>query len=145
MALTDYDFTKLIDKHESFKLKFGDLKIEDLFEWVKLKEEMVVMAINMDSELSEKKITLNNEKWKRMIELKLELWPDWRKKHTESTAQWVINLEFVEQDLALEKLKNAMKVLNERAKNIIEYVNLSKRYLDIDDDYQANMKWDLIE
>lgn len=145
MALTDYDFTKLIDKHESFKLKFGDLKIEDLFEWVKLKEEMVVMAINMDSELSEKKITLNNEKWKRMIELKLELWPDWKKKHTESTAQWVINLEFVEQDLTLEKLKNAMKILNERAKNIIEYVNLSKRYLDIDDDYQANMKWDLIE
>jgi hypothetical protein len=33
-----------------------------------------------------------------------------------------------------------MKILNERAKNIIEYVNLSKRYLDIDDDYQANMK-----
>ena len=60
MALTDYDFTKLIDKHESFKLKFGDLKIEDLFEWVKLKEEMVVMAINMDSELSEKELKLIN-------------------------------------------------------------------------------------
>lgn len=145
MALMDYDFTKLIDKHESFKLKFGDLKIEDLFEWVKLKEEMTVMAINMDSELSESKLLLNNEKGKRLIELKLELWPDWKKKHTESTAQWVINLEFIEQDLALEKLKNAMKILNERARNIIEYINLSKRYLDIDDDYQANMKWDLIE
>ena len=32
MALTDYDFTKLIDKHESFKLKFGDLKIEECYE-----------------------------------------------------------------------------------------------------------------
>jgi len=140
MALKDYNFAPLVEQHEKYKLKFQDLTIEDCFNWISLKEQISIMAINMDSEIKETKIDLNNEKWKRMIELKAELWPDWKKKHTESTAQWIINQEFLEQDKLLEKLWEKMRELSEIAKNVVEYTNWVKRYMDISNDYQNNMK-----
>lgn len=140
MKLEDYKYQELIDKHEQYKAKFNDLTIEDCFNWTNLKEQMIDMAITMDSEISKYKIDLENRKGKRMWELKALVDDKWKKIHTESTAQWIINTEFRKEDELLVDFKTVMKMVSEKAKIIIEYTNWAKRKMDLDIDYQQNMK-----
>lgn len=131
-----YNIQPLIEQHEKFKLKFEDLTIKDLFEWVKLKEAMLDMVTEMTSELAETKLWLDNEKGSKMIDLKWQLTAEWKKMHTESTAQAVINEMFLEQDKEMIEIKKNLSLLKQKADNIIEYVNLVKRYLELDKDIQ---------
>lgn len=142
--MTKYNIQPLIDQHEKFKLKFEDLTIKDLFEWVRLKEAMLDMVTEMTSELAENKLLLDNEKGSKMIDLKWQLTAEWKKVHTDSTAQAVINEMFLERDKEMIEIKKNLTLLKQKADNIIEYVNLSKKYLDLDKDTQvaANKPYD---
>lgn len=131
-----YEIQPLIDQHEKYILKFEDLTIKDLFEWVRLKEAMLDMVTEMTAELSEFKLLLDNEKGNKMITLKWELTVEWKKKHTESTAQAVINEMFLEKDKEIIQMKKNISLLKQKADNIIEYVNLVKKYLELDKDIQ---------
>jgi hypothetical protein len=57
-----FNIEPLIEQHEKFKLKFEDLTVKDLFEWVRLKEAMLDMVTEMTSVLAENKLLLDNEK-----------------------------------------------------------------------------------
>lgn len=139
-----FNIEPLIEQHEKFKLKFEDLTVKDLFEWVRLKEAMLDMVTEMTSVLAENKLLLDNEKWNKMIDLKWQLNSEWKKIHTESTAQAVINELFLERDKEMIEVKKNLTLLKQKADNIIEYVNLSKKYLDLDRDTQiaANQPYD---
>ena len=139
-----FNIQPLIEQHEKFKLKFEDLTVKDLFEWVRLKEAMLDMVTEMTSVLAESKLLLDNEKGSKMIDLKWQLNTEWKKIHTESTAQAVINELFLEKDKEMIEMKKNLSLLKQKADNIIEYVNLSKKYLDLDRDTQiaANQPYD---
>lgn len=136
-----FNIDNLLDNHEKFKLKWlQDLTIEDLFEWVKLKEDMVTKLTEMSSYYMETKLELDKKKWEKMIFLKWELDENGKKRYTDTTAQAIINDEFYQEDIDQLTLKASIDLLKGKVQNIIEYVNLVKYYMKLDDDYMQNMK-----
>lgn len=136
-----FNVQTLLDKHEVFKLKWlQDLTLEDLFEWVKLKEDMTTQLTEMSSYYMENKLELDKKKWERMIFLKWELDENGKKRYTDTTAQAIINDEFYNEDIDQLTLKASVDLLKGKVQNIIEYVNLVKYYMKLDDDYMQNMK-----
>jgi len=141
MDKKEFNIQNLLDTHEKFKLKWlQDLTIEDLFEWVKLKEDMVTKLTEMSSYYMETKLELDKKKWEKMIFLKWELDENGKKRYTDTTAQAIINDEFYQDDINQLTLKATIDLLKGKVQNIIEYVNLVKYYMKLDDDYMQNMK-----
>lgn len=141
MDKKEFKIDNLLDNHEKFKLKWlQDLTIEDLFEWVKLKEDMVTKLTEMSSYYMETKLELDKKKWEKMIFLKWELDENGKKRYTDTTAQAIINDEFYQDDIDQLTLKASIDLLKGKVQNIIEYVNLVKYYMKLDDDYMQNMK-----
>lgn len=141
MDKKEFNIQNLLDNHEKFKLKWlQDLTIEDLFEWVKLKEDMVTKLTEMSSYYMETKLELDKKKWEKMIFLKWELDENGKKRYTDTTAQAIINDEFYQDDINQLTLKATIDLLKGKIQNIIEYVNLVKYYMKLDDDYMQNMK-----
>lgn len=141
MDKKEFKIDNLLDTHEKFKLKWlQDLTIEDLFEWVKLKEDMVTKLTEMSSYYMETKLELDKKKWEKMIFLKWELDENGKKRYTDTTAQAIINDEFYQDDINQLTLKATIDLLKGKVQNIIEYVNLVKYYMKLDDDYMQNMK-----
>lgn len=141
MDKKEFNIQNLLDNHEKFKLKWlQDLTIEDLFEWVKLKEDMVTKLTEMSSYYMETKLELDKKKWEKMIFLKWELDENGKKRYTDTTAQAIINDEFYQDDINQLTLKASIDLLKGKVQNIIEYVNLVKYYMKLDDDYMQNMK-----
>ena len=64
-----------------------------------------------------------------MIELKLELDEQGKKKYTESTAEAVIRQEFFQQDLDLATLRTKTELLQNKTGVINEYINIVKMHL----------------
>lgn len=141
MDKKEFNIQNLLDNHEKFKLKWlEDLELEDLFEWVKLKEDMITKLTEMSSYYMETKLELDKKKWEKMIFLKWELDENGKKRYTDTTAQAIINDEFYEDDINQLALKATIDLLKGKVQNIIEYVNLVKYYMKLDDDYMQNMK-----
>ena len=116
----------IAEKHEIMKAKWIDVGTEDLFERVKLNEKASNLYVEWKSLYMEWKILVDDEKWQRMIELKTELDENWKKKHTESTAEATINHEFLETSEKLLELKKGYELLYNIQNNIPEYVNVVK-------------------
>lgn len=126
------DKTKaLLDKHESFKLKGLQLTIQDMFDWVSLKEQMKFRAIEMKSEISEYKRTLEKDKALRTLELKADT-DEKGKSPTEKTIDSKLKLEFEERDRKLDGLNASRDMLLECCENVVEYVNAVKLFMKTD-------------
>lgn len=119
----------LLERHEILKLKWLQLWEQDLFNWVMLWEEMSDCITELRSSYQEQKQSNDKEKGQRMIELKLELDEQGKKKYTESTAEAVIRQEFFQQDLDLSVLKTKIELLQNRTAVINEYINIVKMHL----------------
>jgi hypothetical protein len=92
-------------------------------------EEMSDCITELRSSYQEQKQSNDKEKGQRMIELKLELDEQGKKKYTESTAEAVIRQEFFQQDLDLSVLKTKIELLQNRTAVINEYINIVKMHL----------------
>lgn len=126
------DKTKaLLDKHESFKLKGLQLTIQDMFDWVSLKEQMKFRAIEMKSEISEYKRTLEKDKALRTLELKADT-DEKGKSPTEKTIDSKLKLEFEERDRKLDGLNASRDMLLECCENVVEYINAVKLFMKTD-------------
>jgi len=131
-----YDFNTLLEKHETLKQKWLELlTLEDLYEWLDLKEKLLAMQIEMRSEYLETKLVNDRDKWLKMIELKTEVDELWKKIHTDKTADAVINQEFFQKDLDLIVLSNTANLLKSKSDSVVEYINLVKKKLDLDKDF----------
>lgn len=119
----------LLERHEILKLKWLQLWEQDLFNWVMLWEEMADCITELRSSYQEQKQSNDKEKGQRMIELKLELDEQGKKKYTESTAEAVIRQEFFQQDLDLSALKIKTELLQNKTGVINEYINIVKMHL----------------
>lgn len=119
----------LLERHEILKLKWLQLWEQDLFNWVMLWEEMADCITELRSSYQEQKQANDTKKGQRMIELKLELDEQGKKKYTESTAEAVIRQEFFQQDLDLSALKIKTELLQNKTGVINEYINIVKMHL----------------
>lgn len=119
----------LLERHEILKLKWLQLWEQDLFNWVMLWEEMADCITELRSTYQEQKQSNDTKKGQRMIELKLELDEQGKKKYTESTAEAVIRQEFFQQDLDLSALKIKTELLQNKTGVINEYINIVKMHL----------------
>lgn len=122
---------ELLDKHETFKLKGLQLTIQDIFDWVSLKEQMKLRAIELESEILEEKRTLEKDKALRTLTLKADV-DDKGKSPTEKTIDSKLKLEFEERDRHLDGQVASRKVLLECADNVIEYINAVKLFMKTD-------------
>jgi hypothetical protein len=120
------DSSDLCDRHNAIKNKWLWIWTYELFQRIEILETASNMAVSWKSLYTEDKQALEVIKWKRRIELKSEVDDKGKKKHTESTAEAVINEEFADEDKALLTLKTAYELLLNICKVIPEYVNVVK-------------------
>lgn len=119
----------MIEQHEVYKLKWYGITEDDLWNWTMLQEKMEDKAIELRSLYMEEKNQCDTDKWIRLVELKTELDENWKKKYTDSTADWVIKQEFKqrETDISIHKLQSDLLI--NKAQAVERYVNLIKLHM----------------
>ena len=117
----------LLSRHEAFKAKWlFALNYDDVFNWLQLKDEMIILSSQLKSEYMENEIKWKAKRGTRMIELKLMTNELWKKTHTDSTAEGVIRQEMLDSDLQQAMLKTSYELLYEIAQWIESYTQIVK-------------------
>ena len=117
----------LLARHEAFKAKWlFALNYDDVFNWLMLKDEMIILSSQLKSEYMEWEIKQKAKKGSRMIELKLMVNELGKKTHTDATAEWVIRKESLQDDLNQAMLKTSYELLFEIAQWIEDYTQIVK-------------------
>lgn len=117
---------EIIDKYESFKLKWFQMTENDLFERLKLQDVIQDKVIEMKSEYLEKKLEFDRDYWLRLVELKEVKDEYWKKRYTDTTAKAICDKEFFEKEIGLITQKAVYENLMNKANNIVEYINIIK-------------------
>ena len=117
----------LLDKHEALKAKWLALNEQDLMDWIVLCDNMIDLYIEKKSEYQEERQKLKVEIGKKKIELKEAKNKDGKKKHTESTADAVIDELYYEKNIEQDTRKLEIDLLQEKKNIIMEYINLGKK------------------
>ena len=128
----EFNIQELFDRHEKFKLKWLQLTDEDLFDWIRLQDDMITMVWDMKSKYLENKLKIEKDKGLKVLELKNERDEEW-KKFTEKWIEAVIKQEFFQDDLDQNVLKTSYELVWDKLKTITEFVNIVK----------MNKKWSL--
>ena len=122
----DEVINQMIMKHELFKKKWFQLTDSDLFDWLALSEDMECKAIELMSLFEEEKAENDVLKWERLIELKSQLDWNWKKIHTDSTAEAHIKKEFKQRELEISISKEQAKQLFAKSSKVEQYINIVK-------------------
>lgn len=117
---------ELFEQNEHFKQKWLQLSDDDLFTWLQLQDEMITKSSNMKAEYFELKLRLDVEKAKCMIAYKTMIDENWKKKYTDTTAEWEIKKQFLDDDIRLNEMKKTYELLYQKAWTITEYINIVK-------------------
>ena len=128
-ARNDEVINQMIQKHEWFKKKWFQLTDSDLFDWLALSEDMECKAIELMSLYEEEKAENDVLKWERMIELKSQLDGNWKKIHTDSTADAHIRKEFKQRDNEISISKLQVKELFAKSSKVEQYINIVKIHM----------------
>lgn len=123
------EIEQMVEEHEKYKLKWYKLNDEDIRNRTALQERMLDKSLELKSLYMEEKNQCDTDKGIRLLELKAILDENWKKKYTDSTADWVIKQEFKqrETDISIHKLQG--ELLFQKASAIERYVNLVKLYM----------------
>lgn len=122
----DEVINQMIIKHETYKKKWLWLTEDDLFDWLALSEDMECKAIELMSLFEEEKAENDVLKWERLIELKSQLDWNWKKMHTDSTAEAHIKKEFKQRELEISISKEQAKQLFAKSSKVEQYINIVK-------------------
>lgn len=125
-ARNDKAINEMIAKHEAYKKKWLWLTEDDLFDWLALSEDMECKAIELMSLFEEEKAENDVLKWERLIELKSQLDWNWKKIHTDSTADAHIKKEFKQRDNEISISKLQAKQLFAKSSKVEQYINIVK-------------------
>ena len=117
---------EIIDKYESFKLKWLKLNEQDMFDRLELQDVIQDKVIEFKSEYLEEKLKFDRDYWLKLIELKDQKDKDWKKIFTDATAKAMCDNEFYERERSLITAKETYEMLYNKASNIIEYINVIK-------------------
>ena len=118
--------TNLLDRYEAFKLKWLQINEEDMFNFLKLQDEMEDKVVELRSRYAEDELLFDRDYWLRLVELKWIKDLDWKKRYTDATAKALCDNEFYEKELDLIVKKATYENLQNKAKKIVEYINIVK-------------------
>lgn len=115
----------MLNINEEFKKKGLLLSSEDLFDRLRLRDDMKTESGKIRQEYILEKLEMDKEKAKRVIELKTVTDERW-KWLTEKSIEWNIRQEFFDQEISLNAKKATYELLYERAESIIDFINVVK-------------------
>lgn len=115
----------MLNINEEFKKKGLLLSSEDLFDRLRLRDDMKTESGKIRQEYIIEKLEMDKEKAKRVIELKTVTDERW-KGLTEKSIEWNIRQEFFDQEISLNAKKATYELLYERAESIIDFINVVK-------------------
>lgn len=121
----------MLNINEEFKKKGLLLSSEDLFDRLRLRDDMKTESWKIRQEYVIEKLEMDKEKAKRTIELKTVTDEKW-KGLTEKAIDGNLRQEFFDQEIALSAKKATYELLYERAESIIDFVNVVKLSLKAD-------------
>lgn len=121
--------TNLLNRYEAFKLKWLQLDENDMLEFLRLQDEMEDKVIELKSKYTENELEFDRDYGLRLIELKTRKDSDGKKIYTDATAKAMCDDEFYDRELKLTVIKATYENLQNKAKKIIEYINVVKIYL----------------
>ena len=117
---------ELLDKYEAFKLKWLQLTEQDMFDWLALQDEMEYKVIELKSAYAEDELTYDRDYGIRLVEIKQMKWADGKKVFTVDEAKWICDKEFYDRELKMIVEKASYENLQNKAKKIVEYINVVK-------------------
>lgn len=129
MANEENVITNLLDRYEAFKLKWLQINEQDMFDFLKLQDEIDDKIIELKSKYAEEQVLFDRDYWLRLVELKAMKDLDWKKRYTDATAKAICDDEFYEKELDLTVMKATYENLINKSKKIVEYINVVKIYL----------------
>ena len=118
--------TNLLDRYEAFKLKWLQINEQDMFDFLKLQDEMEDKVVELRSSYAEDELLFDRDYWLRLVELKWIKDLDWKKRYTDATAKALCDNEFYKKELDLIVKKATYENLQNKAKKIVEYINIVK-------------------
>lgn len=118
--------TNLLDRYEAFKLKWLQINEQDMFDFLKLQDEMEDKVVELRSSYANDELIFDRDYWLRLVELKWIKDAEWKKKYTDATAKAICDNEFFEKELDLIVKKATYENLQNKAKKIVEYINIVK-------------------
>lgn len=116
---------EMLKTNESFKTKGLLLSPDDLFDWLRLRDDMVTESWKLRQEYILDKMEMDKKKACRTIELK-SIVDDKGKWLTEKAIEGNIRQEFYEEEIKLAVKKAQYELLYERASSIIDFINIVK-------------------
>ena len=118
--------TNLLERYEAFKLKWLQLNEEDMFNFLKLQDEMEDKVVELRSSYANDELVFDRDYWLRLVELKAIKDIEWKKKYTDATAKAICDNEFFEKEIDLIVKKATYENLQNKAKKIVDYINIVK-------------------
>lgn len=118
--------TDLLDRYEAFKLKWLQINEEDMFNFLRLQDEIDDKIVELKSKYAEDELIFDRDYWMRLVEIKAIKDLDWKKRYTDSTAKAICDNEFFERELDLIVKKATYENLINKSKKIVEYINIVK-------------------
>ena len=118
--------TNLLDRYEAFKLKWLQINEQDMFDFLRLQDEIDDKVIELKSKYTEWQIEFDRDYWLRLVELKAIKDLDWKKRYTDATAKAICDDEFYQRELDLTVMKCTYENLINKSKKIVEYINVVK-------------------
>ena len=117
--------------NEEFKKKGLLLSSEDLFDRLRLRDDMKTESWKIRQEYILEKLEMDKKKAMRTIELKAVTDDKW-KGLTEKAIDGNIKQEFYDEEISLNAKKATYELLYERAESIIDFINVVKLNLKSD-------------
>ncbi len=115
----------MLNINEEFKKKGLLLSKEDLFDWLRLRDDMKTESGKIRQEYILEKLEMDKKKAMRTIELKA-VTDDKGKGLTEKAIDGNIKQEFYDEEISLSAKKASYELLYERAESIIDFINVVK-------------------
>lgn len=118
--------TNLLDRYEAFKLKWLQINEADMFEFLKLQDEIEDKVVELKSSYANDELIFDRDYWLRLVELKWIKDSEGKKRYTDATAKAICDNEFFEKELDLIVKKATYENLQNKAKKIVDYINIVK-------------------
>lgn len=120
------ELQQLLNRYEAFKEKGLKISEQDMFDWLQLQDEMEDKIITLRSSYAEDDLVFDRDYWLRLVELKAIKDIEGKKRYTDATAKAICDNEFFERNLNLIAKKATYENLQNKAKKIVEYINIVK-------------------
>ena len=118
--------TKLLERYEAFKLKWLQINEQDMFDFLKLQDEIDDKIIELKSKYMEEDLTFKRDYGIKLNEIKSQKDFEGKKMFTDTMAKWICDAELFERELDLIVIKCTYENLANKSKKIVEYINVVK-------------------